>query len=69
VIVGRTIDALCEGLPIEAGVLIKVVEVRGTRVVVRATTDIPAATPADPKDPLSQPIDSLGLDPFEDPLL
>jgi membrane-bound serine protease (ClpP class) len=68
VIDGQTIDALSEGLPIDAGQAVKVVEVRGTRVVVRATSQTPTEKAADPSDPLSQPIDSLGLDPFEDPL-
>jgi len=67
VIDGRTIDALSEGLPIEAGQSVRVVEVRGTRVVVRSTSQAP--TPADPGDPLSQPIDSLGLDRSTTPLL
>jgi membrane-bound ClpP family serine protease len=63
---GRTIDALSDGLTIEPGQRIRVVEVRGTRVVVRSTDDEPA--PVKSNDPLSQSIESLGLDPFEDPL-
>ena len=61
---GRVIDALSEGLPIEAGSRVKVVEVRGSRVVVRPTTE---ATSHRSDDPLSQPIESIGVDPFDDP--
>lgn len=62
---GRSVDALSEGLPIEAGCWVRVVEVRGARVVVR---------PVDGPDPLgagatdlSQPIDRLAPDPFQEP--
>ena len=64
---GRTVDALSEGVAIEKGQWVKVVEVRGTRIVVRPTEEAPSPrAPAD--ETLSQPIESLGLDPFEDPL-
>lgn len=63
---GRNYDALSEGLAIEKGQWVQVVEVRGTRIVVRPTDEPPSA--ASPDDPLSQPIDTLGLNPFEDPL-
>jgi membrane-bound ClpP family serine protease len=63
---GRNFDALSEGLAIEKGQWVQVVEVRGTRIVVRPTDEPPSALP--PDDPLSQPIDTLGLNPFEDPL-
>lgn len=64
VIDGQTIDALSEGTPIEAGQRVRVIEVRGNRVVVRASDDLPTST----DDILSQPIESLGLDSLEDPL-
>ncbi|MEX0712505.1 MAG: NfeD family protein [Pirellulales bacterium] len=63
---GHHVDAVSEGMVIEAGQWVRVIEVRGTRVVVRPTD--PQTLPSDPKDPLSQPIDTLGLNPFEDPL-
>jgi membrane-bound serine protease (ClpP class) len=65
VIDGRTIDAISEGMPIEAGQQVRVLEVRGNRVVVRAAEgeQAPAAN-----DVLSQPIETLGLDSLEDPL-
>jgi hypothetical protein len=61
---GQTIDALSEGMPIEAGQRVRVIEVRGNRVVVRPDDD--ESQPSD--DVLSQPIESLGLDSLEDPL-
>lgn len=66
VIDGRSYDALSEGIAIEKGQWVQVVEVRGTRIVVRPT-DQPPTSPA-PGDPLSQPIDTLGLDSLGDPL-
>lgn len=61
---GQLIDALSEGMPIDPGQSVRVVEVRGNRVVVR-----PAENEApQPDDVLSQPIESIGLDSFEDPL-
>lgn len=65
-VAGRTIDAISVGVAIEPGQRVRVVEVRGTRVVVQPTTD--ELSGADAADPLNQPIDALGLDPFEDPL-
>jgi membrane-bound ClpP family serine protease len=64
VVDGQTIDALSEGMPIEAGQRVRVIEVRGNRVVVRPADDLPQTT----DDVLSQPIESLGLDSLEDPL-
>lgn len=63
---GRVYDALSQGMAIEPGTWVKVVEVRGTRIVVQPSESAPP--PRDPDDPLAQPIDRLGLDPFEDPL-
>ena len=61
---GHTIDALSQGPPIEAGQRVRVIEVHGNRVVVRAADDAPLST----DDVLSQPIESLGLDALDDPL-
>lgn len=69
---GRTIDALSEGVAIESGQHVEVVEVRGVRVVVRATNapvsemPRPKSSSSEEEEDLSQPIDSLGIDPFED---
>jgi membrane-bound serine protease (ClpP class) len=62
---GRTVDAVSEGMPIEAGQKVRVIEVRGNRVVVRA---IEEETPtASAEDPLRRPIDSVAPDPFQQP--
>lgn len=61
----QTIDAVSEGPPIELGQKVRVIEVRGNRVVVRA---IAAETPSeDEENPLARPIDSIAPDPFGDP--
>jgi membrane-bound ClpP family serine protease len=70
---GQTIDAMSEGQPIEAEEPVRVIDVRGTMVVVRPVdenaADEVARRQARPDDDiLSRPIDSLGLDPFDDPL-
>jgi hypothetical protein len=62
---GRTIDALSEGMSIEAGQRIRVVAVHGSRVIVRPAED--DEEPAE-NDVLSRPIESLGIDSLEDPL-
>lgn len=63
---GHHVDAVSEGMAIEKGQWVRVVEVRGTRVVVRPSEEPPKQP--DPDDPLSRPIESLGLDSFDDPL-
>ncbi|HWB00952.1 MAG TPA: NfeD family protein [Pirellulales bacterium] len=63
----QVIDAVSEGVAIEPGHVVKIVEVRGSRVVVRPTDDV--ISPIEAGDPLSRPIESLGLDPFNEPLL
>jgi membrane-bound serine protease (ClpP class) len=72
---GRTVDAISEGMTIERGQPIRVIKVRGNRVFVRSVDpdEVPEdfatdEAPKDEKDDLSRPIESLGLDPFEDPL-
>jgi membrane-bound ClpP family serine protease len=65
---GLTVDALSEGTPIETGQRIRVIEVHGNRVLVRLAENEPD-TPIATDDVMSQPIESLGLDPFEDPLV
>jgi membrane-bound ClpP family serine protease len=64
VIEGHTIEAVSEGLPIEAGQPVRVIAVRANRAVVRpveADTPSPAA-----ENPLERPIDSVAPDPFGD---
>ncbi|HZZ28715.1 MAG TPA: NfeD family protein [Pirellulales bacterium] len=69
---GQTIDAMSEGQPIEPGQAVRVIEVRGTMVVVRpidpaSAGDVRGKDAEQADDILSRPIDTLGLDPF-DPL-
>jgi membrane-bound ClpP family serine protease len=61
---GQTIDAVSEGMPIEAGQRVRVIEVRANRVVVRPLEDDAPSESAE--DPLRRPIDSVGPDPFKD---
>ncbi len=60
IVEGRTIEAVSEGQPIEAGEPIVVVQVRGKRLIVR-----PDNTP-DPQaeDPLRRPIETILGEPF-----
>jgi membrane-bound ClpP family serine protease len=62
---GETIDAVSEGVAVEAGQMVRVLEVRGNRVLVRPleATELAEAAPD-----LSRPIDTVGLNPFENPL-
>jgi membrane-bound ClpP family serine protease len=63
----RTYDAISEGMPIDEGQPVEVIDVRTHRLVVRPAKEAPP-TPteeAPTDDVLSRPIDSLGLD---DPL-
>ncbi len=61
---GQVFDALSDGMPIEEGQRVRVIEVRGNRVLVRPDDSVPAKT----DDILSQPIESLGLDGLDEPL-
>jgi membrane-bound serine protease (ClpP class) len=66
---GQMYDAVSRGNPIEAGEPIRVISVSGNRIVV-APADAQQALQArvQSEDVLSQPIDALGLDPFDHPL-
>lgn len=72
VIEGRTHDAVSEGRAIDAGATVKVIDVRTNRLVVRPTDEAVTSTVAPPAndaaDVLSQPIDSLGIEGFDEPL-
>lgn len=68
---GKKFDALSDGLPIDQGEAIKVVAIKGNRIVVQpheGTVSDPADLPASDQDFLSQPIEELGLDGLDDPL-
>lgn len=61
---GRTIDAVSEGMPIDPGRAVRVIEVRGNRVVVRQVEEETPSQTAE--NPLERPIDSVVPDPFEE---
>ena len=62
---GHKFNAISEGMPIDIGARVRVLEVHGNRVVVRPVDEDSAAE--EESDPFSRPIDSLGGDPFEEP--
>ncbi len=62
---GRTVDAYTEGVPIEPGQRVIVLDVHGTNVLVRPLED-DELTSSEEGDGLSQPIDSVAPDPFDD---
>ena len=80
---GRTYDVVSEGMAIEPGTPVEVIAVRGNRVVVRPVEQTASAgagsrstgshaegsSAGRPGEAdLARPIDSIGLNPFEDPL-
>jgi membrane-bound serine protease (ClpP class) len=48
-------DAVSEGMPIEPGQRVRVIEVRGNRLIVEATADEPPS--ATDEDPLARPFE------------
>ncbi len=62
---GRTIDAYTEGVPIEQGQRVIVLDVHGTNVLVRPLED-DEISPAQEQQGLSRPVDSIAPDPFKD---
>jgi membrane-bound serine protease (ClpP class) len=59
---GMTLDAISEGLPVDSGQRVRVIEVRGNRIVVRGLSDEPGGEPD--KDPLAQPVEWDSPEPF-----
>ena len=62
---GRTVDAVSQGMSIEAGQPVRVIEVTAHRVVVRPLSDEEVSATA--TDPMRRPIDTVVPDPFEEP--
>jgi len=61
---GHNYEAVSEGMPIEVGQEVRIVQVRGKRVVVRPIElDAPVETA---QDPLRRPIDAIAEDPFNE---
>jgi len=66
---GKTIDAISQGMAIEPGQAVVVVEVKGNRVLVRlADPEETSRAAVVSDDLLSKPIDELGLESLDDPL-
>jgi len=68
VIEGRTIDAVSQGMAIDPGQRVLVVEVKSNRVVVRPAESHERPTDDNAEDMLSRPLDELGLDSLDEPL-
>jgi membrane-bound ClpP family serine protease len=65
----RLIDAVSQGAAIDSGQAIVVVEVQGNRVVVRLADEQESRQAmVNPSEILSQPIEELGLESFDEPL-
>jgi membrane-bound serine protease (ClpP class) len=61
---GRTFDCVSEGMPIEAGQLVRVIDVRGMRVLVRAVEESSATGPGQQAE--LPPLGAVDLDELED---
>jgi membrane-bound ClpP family serine protease len=61
---GRKLDAVSEGMPIEVNQEVRVIQVRGKRLVVRPLDD--DAPSPNAANPLRRPIDDLIEDPFNE---
>jgi len=70
VVDGRTVDAVSDGMAVSAGQMVKVIDVRGNRIVIRPIDEqeLLANFPATTSDDLSRSADSLGLEPLDNPL-
>ncbi|MBM4000835.1 MAG: hypothetical protein FJ297_15070 [Planctomycetes bacterium] len=66
VIGGKTYGAVSRGNPIEAGATIRVVSISGNRIVVAPADASTAFRDSGADDALSQPFESLGIDPFDE---
>ncbi len=65
---GKNYDAMSEGVAIESGTVVEVIDVRTNRVIVRPHSGAPAPHDVAADDLLSQPLDSLGIDELDEPL-
>lgn len=68
VIDGRRYDAVSNGVAINAGTPIRVIGVDTLRLVVRPLSEFEPQPEAGPADPLTTPLEQLGIDPLDDPL-
>jgi membrane-bound ClpP family serine protease len=67
VVAGRTDDAVSEGVPIEPGQPVRVIDVRGNRIVVRPASELPHAVSRPDAAP-DQQLDAVVPDPFDESL-
>lgn len=65
---GQMIDAVTQGVPIDPGQYVEVIEVRANRVVVRPATEGQRPQQTDPRDVLHKPLEELGIEGFDEPL-
>ena len=65
---GQLFDAVSQGMAIDPGQHVVVMEVRGNRVVVRPANDDERPDEQHPEQLLSRPIEELGLESLDDPL-
>jgi len=63
---GRVYEAISEGTSIDADAPVHVIQVRHNRLMVRKVEG--PLSPAETDDPLAQPAESLGIEPFDEPL-
>jgi membrane-bound serine protease (ClpP class) len=66
---GQMVDAVTQGQAIEPGAYVTVVEVRANRVVVRPAGKDQRPSHENPNDLLSRPIEELGIESLDEPLL
>lgn len=66
---GQVYDAATDGIAVDPGQPVEVIALRFKRLVVRPVENDARRATAGEVDPLSQPIDQLGLGAFEDPLI
>lgn len=66
---GQMYDAATDGIAVDPGQPVEVIALRFKRLVVRPVENDARRATAGEVDPLSQPIDQLGLGAFEDPLI
>jgi hypothetical protein len=67
---GKVYDSISNGMPVDPGQAVKVVGVDTQRLLVRPLSEQEQAMPpkTQGEDMLSTPIDSLGIEPIDDPL-
>lgn len=66
-VAGRTFDAVSEGVPIDRGEQVEVIQVRGNRIIVRPTGRV-VDTAEDAEEAAPKPLDAAVPDPFDDSL-